>query len=380
MRKKFLQSALAVTLTAALSLSAAGCANNPAKSGEGAQTAFGERSVTVVDMAGNTVTVTGEVKRIVNLWPSVTAGLLAFGAGDLIVGMAIPGSNLNAWSKYLCPNCANIPGLGGTALTIENIINLNPDLVICSAGSATVGCPQQLNAIGIPAVVLRLNSFDDMKEGWTILGKLLGGEYPKKISDWCNEIDARLANVRGLTSGIAEADRPVVFVSQHSSSLVATWAANSLHSDWVESAGGRFASNIMKLAGAEVTAEAIFTLNPDVFIYGSERQHVARQEIKTTAGWKDLNAVVNGRVYGNPFAFHDWQCFGSECLLQINYAFYCIQPEIAAANGINRETLIDELIGFYDKYTGIKLTRQIAGYMFDGLTPDGKMEIPLPAS
>ena len=334
---------------------------------------------TFTDMGGNTITINGEVKTIVNLWPSVTAGLLAFGMGDYIIDTAIPGSGLNAWSKFLYPGCADYPGMGGTTPTVEAMMAVKPDLVICHSNSVASGYPQQLNAVGIPAVVLRLDNFDDMKEGWTLLGEIIGGEFQEKVSDWCDEVDSKLAKVKSLTDGIAEADRPVVFVSQHSNNLTATWSANSLHSDWVKAAGGRFASDVMQLTGSETTAEAIFAVNPDVFIYGSERQHVAIQEVKNTAGYKDLKAVVNNRVYNNPFGFHDWQCFGSECLLQINYALYCIQPEIAEANGINRETLINDIIDFYGKYTGVTLTQEIAGYMFDGLNPDGTMDQVPPA-
>ena len=334
---------------------------------------------TFTDMGGNTITITGEVETIVNLWPSVTAGLLAFGMGDSIVNTAIPGAGLNAWSKFLYPGCADYPGMGGTTPTVEAMMTVKPDLVICHSNSVASGYPQQLNAVGIPAVVLRLDSFEDMKEGWTLLGEIIGGEFKEKVSDWCAEVDARLAKVKGLTAGIAEADRPIVFVSQHSTNLTITWAANSLHSDWVKAAGGRFASEMIQLTGSETTAEAIFAVNPDIFIYGSERQHVAIQEVKNTAGWKDLKAVKNDRVYNSPFGFHDWQCFGSECLLQINYALFCIQPELAAANGINRETLIDDIIDFYGKYTDVELSREIAGYMFDGLNPDGTMDQVPPA-
>ncbi|MDO5135222.1 MAG: hypothetical protein Q4D55_04145 [Eubacteriales bacterium] len=49
-----------------------------------------------------------------------------------------------------------------------------------------------------------------------------------------------------------------------------------------------------------------------------------------------------------------------ESYLQINYALMCIQPEIAEANGINAETMKEEIIDFYKTMNGKELTAQEA--------------------
>jgi iron complex transport system substrate-binding protein len=133
----------------------------------------------------------------------------------------------------------------------------------------------------------------------------------------------------------------------------------------------------MDLIGPEVTAEAIFDLDPDVIIVGGIWQHVIKNAIETTDGWKNLKAVTTDRVYTNPYANFNWDRFGLESQLQISYALMCIQPEIAAANGIDRESMIDEIIAFYQKYTDVTLTEQQAEYMLDGLGPGGKAENPV---
>ena len=99
-----------------------------------------ERTVTVTDMSGDTVTITGEIKKIINLWPAGTSSFFVMGAGDLIVGLAVnaPGT-MNAWTQEFYPECVNIPALGGTSPTIENLINLAPDLVIIHPSTAASG-------------------------------------------------------------------------------------------------------------------------------------------------------------------------------------------------------------------------------------------------
>ena len=123
--------------------------------------------------------------------------------------------------------------------------------------------------------------------------------------------------------------------------------AGSIMQTWIEVNGGIFASDVLNLEGQEVTAEEIFSLNPDVIIVGGVYQHVLIDQLKNTDGWKDLNAVKNGRVYNNPYGCFNWDRFGLESLLQLDYALLCIQPEIAAENGITRESMVQEVQDFY---------------------------------
>lgn len=338
-----------------------------------------ERTVTVTDMSGDTVTITGEVKKIVNLWPAGTSSFFVMGAGDLIVGLAVnsPGT-MNSWTQLFYPDCVDIPALGGTSPSIEDIIKLEPDLVIIHPTTAKDGFAQQIREVGIPAININFSNYETMIQAYTILGEVLGGEYQEKLSAWCSAVETKLANVRSLTADIAEADRPVVYyIAGQSDSLTMTMPANSIISDWVESAGGVYAAGLMELTAAEVTPEAVFDLNPDVIICGGVYQHVEKNAVETTDGWKDLKAVTTDRVYTNPYACFNWDRFGLESQLQINYALMCIQPEIAVANGITRESMINEIIDFYKTNTEFELNQTQAEYMLDGLCPDGSAEFPV---
>lgn len=337
------------------------------------------RTVTVTDMSGDTVTITGEVKRIVNLWPAGTSSFFVMGAGDLIVGLAVnnPGT-MNTWTQLFYPNCVKIPALGGTSPTVENIIKLKPDLVIIHPTTAASGFAKQIRNVGIPAININFSDYKTMIQAYTVLGKVLGGKYQERLSAWCTVVETKLANVRKLTAGIAEADRPAVYyIAGQSDSLTTTMDANSIITDWVESAGGAYAARKMKLIGGQVTPEAVFALNPDVIICGGVYQHIEKNAVQKTAGWKDLKAVTSGRVYTNPYACFNWDRFGLESQLQIDYALLCIQPKIAEANSITRESMIKEVIDFYKTNTSFELSRTQAERMLDGLGPDGKAEYPV---
>ena len=343
------------------------------------QDVTGERSVTITDVSGDTVTITGEVEKIVNLWPAATASFFAMGAGDLIAGLAVGGPGvISSWTQFFYPESVNIPDLGGITPSIEDIINLEPDLVIIHPSTVEDGFAEQIREVGIPAINIYFSDYETMTESYTILGEILGGIYQEKLATWGAAVKVKQAEVRGLTAGVAAEDRPVVYYTTGSvDSMTSTMGANSIFSDWTESAGGIYAAGLLELTGNEVTTEALFELNPDVIICGGEHQHVTKNAMETTDGWKELNAVTGGRVYTNPYACFNWERFGLESQLQIHYALLCIQPEIAAAAGITRDSMIDEIIDFYKTYTDFELTKTQAEYMLDGLSPEGTAEIPV---
>ena len=368
----------ALMLAMVLSLSLfAGCSSEPASS-ESEVTEPEVRTVTVTDMSGDEVTIEGEVEKIVNLWPAGTSSFFVMGAGDLIEALAVnkPGT-MNAWTQHFYPECVNIPAMGGTTPAIEEIVAMEPDLVIIHPSSAKDGMAQQIRDAGIPAININFKDYTSMAKAYTLLGDILGGEYEAKLDKWCEEVTTLSEKSKELTKDIPEEEKPVVmYISGQTDSMTTTMSSGSIIEEWVNISGGVYAPTVMGLQGTEVTEEEIFKLNPDIIIVGGTSQHVIYKNIMEADGWKDLDAVKNGTVYRNPYACFNWDRFGLESRLQIEYALMCIQPEIAEANGINRDYMIDRVIEFYEIYNGTVLTETEAGYMLDGLQPDGTQEIP----
>ena len=335
-------------------------------------------TVTITDMSGDEVTIEGKVEKIINLWPAGTSSFFVMGAGDLIVGVANNSPEvMNQWTQFFYPECVNIMSIGGIEPSVEELATQNPDLVIIHPSAAKSGLAQQIRDTGIPAVNINFNDYETMTEAYTVLGQILGGEYQSKLAQWCTDVQNKREEHGNLTAGLSEDEKPVVYyIAGQGEELLTTMGKGSIMQDWVEANGGIFASDVLNLEGQEVTAEEIFSLNPDVIIVGGVYQHVLIDQLKNTDGWKDLNAVKNGRVYNNPYGCFNWDRFGLESLLQLDYALLCIQPEIAAENGITRESMVQEVQDFYQYYNGAELTAEKAGYMLDGLQPDGTAEVP----
>ena len=334
------------------------------------------RSVTVTDMSGDQVTIEGEVTSLVNLWPAGTSSFFVMGAGDLVKGLAVNNAGtMNEWTKVLYPACTEIPALGGTTPAIEELINLDPDLVIVHPMTVSSGFAQQIRDVGIPAININFSTYETMIQAYTMLGEALGSPYQEKLATWVSMVQSRQAEVEKLTAGLTDDQKPVVYyIAGQSDSLTTTMGANSICADWTRIAGGIYATTLMTDPNTtEPTAEEIFAVDPDVIIVGGVWQHELVEQLQTTDGWKDLKAVKNGRVYTNPYGAFNWDRFGLESFFQIGYAFMCIQPDLAEANGFTHSALVDEIKSFYKTMNGIDFTTDMAENMIAGMNPDGSM-------
>ena len=149
---------------------AAGCGPKAADPDQQGEEEPEERTVTITDMSGDEVTITGEVKSIVNLWPAGTASFFVMGAGDLIVGLAVNSpATMNSWTELFYPGASDIPELGGITPSIEDIINLEPDLVIIHPSTAKDGFAEQIREVGIPAINIYFDNYATMIDAYTCL-------------------------------------------------------------------------------------------------------------------------------------------------------------------------------------------------------------------
>lgn len=373
--------ALALTLCLCLFM-VAGCGNNDAAtSSSSTETSAASESSTektVTDVSGRDVTIPSDVTSIVNLWPSYTASLYVLGAGDLVKAQAQSGL-VNSWTEFFYPKAADVPALGGTTPSVEEIAKLDPDFVIVHPSSIASGYADQLAEVGIPALDLSLDSYDSMIDSYAVLGSALGGEYQEKTDKLTTLIKEKLDRANELTADLSDEDKPVVYyITGMSDSLTSTAAGEgTMQQSWVETCGGTYAPAQLEVSEntQEVTAEEVFAINPDVIFVGNTYQHKLVEELKTMDGWKDLNAVKNNRVYTIPYGCFGWDRYGMESTLLIDYALYCLQPEIAEENGIDHDYLVSEVIAFYKTFNGTEMTEEQAENMLNGLTPDGAVEL-----
>ena len=126
-------------------------------------------SITVIDDDGIEHIFDQPVTRIVSLMPHATELLFEVGAGAQVVGAV-------KYSDY--PEAAKkIPRVGGySALNIEAIVALKPDLLIAWPEGNRNRELDRLKALGLPILVSDPREFKDIANALTLYGKVTGNE------------------------------------------------------------------------------------------------------------------------------------------------------------------------------------------------------------
>ncbi len=226
--------------------------------------------------------------RVVSLAPNLTEILFAIGAGDRVVGVT-------TYDDYP-REVKNLPRVGGFIdPSVEAILALKPDLVVCVPNPGGRDRMDALARMGVPVLVLPsyrmediftvIRRLGDLFERRPVAGKLIGA------------MRARIQRVAKLVKG---AHRPrVLMVYGHRPIMAA--------------GRGSFGGTLLKLAGGEnvlkdseiryptLPMEEVIRLAPQVIIDASSSgtgAEMTRAEVEKFWGrWKILPAVKNRRVH-----------------------------------------------------------------------------------
>ena len=376
-----MKKALALLLSACMVLSLAACGNSQnettaaettaaaetteaAESGDAettaAETEEGTDSITITDMSGTEVTISLPVEKVVNGWPSSNSVMLLIGAGPLLTGTMQATIN-NEWSQLIYPDIVNVPVIDSN---VEEILAAEPDLYITSDSELA----QQVRDAGVPAVNLMFSDYDTMKESFTTLGQILGGEYQEKLTKWCEYQEEWETTIRERLADVPEEEKPVLYYcsAQQSDALTATFATDSICGDWTDICGAVYLGSLASDPNAsELTEEEILSLNPDVIIVGGIQQASAYSQLEGNEVWSDVTAVKDGRYYLAPMGMFSWCRFGMESAMMLPWLAQTLYPDLFT--DIDMEQIVFD---FYKDFAGVELTDTQIANMLVGLGPN----------
>jgi iron complex transport system substrate-binding protein len=122
----------------------------------------------LIDDMGMEVSFDRTPTRVISLIPSVTDIVRALDAEEVLIAR----TNFDTASSL-----QELPSVGdGLHPNLENVISLNPDLVIRFAAESDQVTPQRLSEFGIPQLALRPEGIADVQRSIINLGRLLGHE------------------------------------------------------------------------------------------------------------------------------------------------------------------------------------------------------------
>lgn len=206
----------------------------------------------VVDAAGRAHPLGDPPRRLVSLVPAATETLVALGAADLLVGRTDydRGSELRA-----------LPSVGGGLQpNMEELLALEPDLVVRFAGPSDPGTPERLDRAGIPHFAVRPDGVADVREMIVELGSLVGRR--RAAAALVDSLEARLARVRAAVAG-REPVR-VAYLLGGSPPWVA--GPNTFIHELIETAGGVNAFEDLGDLYAPVSVEELLARDIDLFV------------------------------------------------------------------------------------------------------------------
>ncbi len=266
-------------------LVAGGCGEAPGPR----RPAGAEDGVVAVDDTGREVRLPRPARRVVSLLPAGTETVFALGAGDRLVGR----------TRYDTePHLAHLPSVGGGLdPSLEALVALRPDLVLAWEPPGGSRVRARLEELGIPVFALATRDTAAVFRNVRSLGRLLGRDSAARALE--DRVHAGLDSVR---ASVPAGARPsVLYVVSLDPPIIA--GTGNFLAELIEVAGGDPVAISDERPGVspQVSLEEVLRLRPDVVILPVGGDSAATLDrLRSEPGWRDLDAVRQGRVAAVP--------------------------------------------------------------------------------
>ena len=241
------------------------------------------------DDAGREVTLSQPPQRVVSLVPSLTEIIFALDAGDHLQGIT---------SHPTMPAAvADKAVVGGYfAPCPEEITSLHPDLVLASPMHSSLR--KRLASRDCQVVTLRTESLRDSYRQIELLGRIFRKREEAKalVNDIRQQLDLIQQKVRQIPP--REKKRVIRLMGRDQ---VMTPGQGSFQNEFIELAGGIPPELGKKGQIVPVTREEWQEFDPQV-IYGCGQDRQVAEKFFSRPGWRDVEAVEEGRIYWFPCA------------------------------------------------------------------------------
>ena len=253
------------------------------------------QAVTFTDALGQKITVDNP-QRVVTLMGSFAETWLLAGGGDTLVGTAVDTTDhrdlgipehVVSVGTYQNPN-------------MEQILSLNPDLVILSSDTVRTGShvalKDSLAAAGIPAAYFKVTHFEDYLDMLRICTQITGDAqaYEKNGA-------AVQAQIDQILSERAMQDGPSVLLMITYSGGIRPQGADTMTGRMLAQLGWRNILNDYPSLLKDFSIEKVIEIDPDYILVipmGNDENALKRnleKSVESNLAWNGLSAVINDR-------------------------------------------------------------------------------------
>ncbi len=311
---------------------------------------FAQTETTVTDQSGKTVTIVLPVETIASVHGIGTYYVYALGAGDRLsiayyVGVKTMANAPAAMMRWE-PRLEQLLSYGDP--NIEELVSSGAQLVLADA-SQHEDVAEQLRDLGVPVVLYRAETPQELKEAVALTAAFLGADAQARAVAFSADYD-RMANaVATDLLSLDESKRArVLFVG---TSLTKVISGDMYQTYLIEAAGGVSVSQALFGSWNEVNLEQILRWDPQIIVippYGL----IQPADILDNPDWQALSAVQAGRVYRMPRIIAPMDTPVPESLLGIAWLAKTFYPERVSLD------IAAEVSRFYADYYGFTLTEE----------------------
>jgi len=236
-----------------------------------------EPLISVIDDAGNTITLSKPAKRIIALAPHIVENIFSAGAGQFLVG------SVN-YADYP-EEAQSIPKVGGyDKYNIEAIAALKPDVIFAWQSGIPAHFFEKFKQLNIPLYIDEPSTIPDVADAITNIGILTGTSH---IAEQASQ--KLLKALEQLQHSQANKAEIAVFYQVWSDPLY-TVNGEQIISDVIRLCGGRniFADESIK--APIISIESVIERNPQVILTG-ESHPTSNQSLNKWKQWPSITAV-----------------------------------------------------------------------------------------
>ena len=238
--------------------------------------------ITITDSFDREVTIESEPTKVISLSPSITEIVYALGQNENLIGRT-------DYCDYP-QEAANIQSIGSLMdPNIEKIVELNPDIVIASAHFKKEVL-QKIEEMGVKVVVLYgEENFEGAYEAIEKVGYILNAQ--ETAFNIVNHMKTTIADVIQRVEGKQKPS--VYYVVGFGEGGDYTAGDGTFIGQLIEMAGAKNAADDVE--GWSYSLERLVENNPDFLICSKNDHH--KEQLKTANGYKDIDSVLNDKVY-----------------------------------------------------------------------------------
>lgn len=260
-------------------------------------------AVTLTDMAGREVILSGPAVRIVPTFKPVTLCVLAMGLQDLLVGIDTH-SKHDRLTRAVFPGVDALPGVGtkSTGINLETVLSLKPDLVILYSQKDGLALAKRLEAMQVPSLVILPESMENIQRSMGLIAKAVG--MPERGRKANGAMDRVMALVEERTQTIPITERKKAYFASKGH-FFSTASGDMLQDFMFRKAGLDNVSHGLNGYFQNISPEQFIKWNPDI-VFLSNGLKAPLAEIFSSPVLQQVSAIQKNRIHRFPSNLAPW--------------------------------------------------------------------------